>query len=121
VLAHGALLAADGEVLSTPHEPAELSVGELAQRIWRASGAGETADIALLGIRRGETLTEVLTGPGETLGGEARQGIAAIAGGPPSAGPAWVAERLEASMDGEAARAVWLEAMRRPGLLVPAT
>ena len=120
VLAHGALLAADGAVLSTPHEPAELSVGELAQRIWRAAGAGETADIALLGIRRGETLTEVLTGPGETLGGEARQGISAIAGGPPPAGPAWVAERLEASMDREAARAVWLEAMRRPGLLVPA-
>ena len=40
VLAHGALLAADGEVLSTPHDPAELSVGELAQRIWRAAGAG---------------------------------------------------------------------------------
>jgi nucleoside-diphosphate-sugar epimerase/sugar phosphate isomerase/epimerase len=121
VLAHGALLAADGEVLSTPHEPAELSVGELAQRIWQAAGAGETADISLLGIRRGETLTEVLTGAGETLGGEARQGIAAIAGGPTSAGPAWVAERLEASMGREAARAVWLEAMQRPGLLVPAT
>src|SRR5829696_5379199 len=119
VLAHGALLAADGEVLSTPDDPAELSVGELAQRIWRAAGAGETADIELLGIRRGETLTEVLTGPGETLAGESRQGIAAIAGGPPSAGPAWVAERLEGSMGREAARAVWLEAMRRPGLLVP--
>jgi nucleoside-diphosphate-sugar epimerase/sugar phosphate isomerase/epimerase len=120
VLAHGALLAADGEVLSTPHDPAELSVGELAERIWRAAGAGEAADIELLGIRRGETLTEVLTGPGETLGDEARQGIAAISGGAPSAGPAWVAERLEASMGREASRAVWLEAMRRPGLLVPA-
>jgi FlaA1/EpsC-like NDP-sugar epimerase len=120
VLAHGALLAADGEVLSTPHDPAELSVGELAQRIWRAAGAGGSADIELLGIRRGETLTEVLTGQGETLGGEARQGIAGITGGHTSAGPAWVAERLEASMGREAARAVWLEAMRRPGLLVPA-
>src|SRR5688572_11473704 len=85
VLAHGALLAADGEVLATPHDPAELSVGELAERIWRAAGAGEAADIELLGIRRGETLNEVLTGPGETLGGEARQGIAAISGGPASA------------------------------------
>ena len=120
VLAHGALLAADGEVLSTPHDPAELSVGELATRIWRAAGAGETADIELLGIRRGETLTEVLTGPGETLGDEARQGIAAIAGAQAPAGPAWVAERLEASMSREQARAVWLEAMQRPGLLVPA-
>ena len=26
----------------TPHDPAELSVGELAERIWRAAGAGET-------------------------------------------------------------------------------
>jgi len=121
VLAHGALLAADGEVLSTPHDPVELSVGELAQRIWSAAGAGETADIELLGIRRGETLSEVLTGPGETLGGEARQGIAAITGGATSAGPAWVAERLEASKGREASRAVWLEAMRRPGLLVPAS
>jgi FlaA1/EpsC-like NDP-sugar epimerase len=119
VLAHGALLAADGEVLATPHEPAELAVGELAERIWRAAGAGESADIELLGIRRGETLTEVLTGPGETLGGEARQGIAAIAGGAASAGPAWVAERLDPALGREDARAVWLEAMRRPGLLAP--
>ena len=120
VLAHGALLAGEGEVLSTPHDPSELSVGELAERIWRASGAGATADIELLGIRRGETLSEVLTGPDEELGGERFQGIAAIDGGPASPGPAWVAERLEASMSREQARAVWLEAMRRPGLLVPA-
>ena len=65
-------------------------------------------------------MSEVLIGPGEELGGEARQGIAAITGGAASAGPAWVAERLEAAMRREAARAVWLEAMRRPGLLVPA-
>jgi nucleoside-diphosphate-sugar epimerase len=118
VLAHGALLAREGAALATPHDPAQLSVGELAERIWRAAGAGEDADIELLGIRRGETLTEVLTGPGEQLGPERRQGIAAIEGGVPSAGPAWVAERLEAGMGREAARAVWLEAMRRPGLLV---
>ena len=55
----------------------------------------------------------------QQLGPERIQGIAAIAGGPPAAGPAWVAERLEAGMGREAARAVWLEAMRRPGLLVP--
>jgi nucleoside-diphosphate-sugar epimerase/sugar phosphate isomerase/epimerase len=120
LLAHGTLLAAEGEVLATPHDPAELSVGELAERIWRAAGAGDEADVELLGIRRGETLSEVLTGPGEQLGPERMQGIAAIAGGPVAPGPAWVAERLEAGADREAARAVWLEAMRRPGLLVPA-
>ena len=121
VLAHGALLAADGEVLSTPHDPAELSVGELAERIWRAAGAGETADIELLGIRRGETLTEVLTGPGRDArrrGAPGHRGDRRAARRRP--GPAWVAERLEASMGREEARAVWLEAMRRPGLLVPA-
>jgi FlaA1/EpsC-like NDP-sugar epimerase len=120
VLAHGALVAAEGAVLATPHDPAELTVGELAERIWRAAGAGDDADVELLGIRRGETLTEVLTGPGEQLGPERPQGIAAIEGGAPAPGPAWVAERLEAGMPRAAARAVWLEAMRRPGLLVPA-
>ena len=107
-------------MLASPHEPAELSVGELAGRIWRAAGAGESADIELLGIRRGETLSEVLTGPGEQLGGERFQGIAAIDAGPASPGPAWVAERLESGMSREQARAVWLEAMRRPGLVVAA-
>jgi UDP-glucose 4-epimerase len=111
VLAHGALLAAEGEVLATPHDPAELSVGELAARIWRAAGAGEQPDIELLGVRAGETMSEVLTGPGERLGPERHQGIAAIEGGAPASGPAWVAERLEAGMSREAARAVWLEAM----------
>ena len=120
VLAHGGLLAGEGEVLSAPHDPAELAVGELAERIWRAAGAGDAADIELLGIRRGETLTEVLTGPGEQLGPERHQGIAAIAGGAPSPGPAWVAERLEPGAGREAARAVWLEAMRCPALLAPA-
>jgi nucleoside-diphosphate-sugar epimerase len=130
-LAHGALVAAEGEVLATLHDPAELAVGELAERIWRAAGAGDAAHIELLGIRRGETLTEILTGPEERLGPERHQGIAAIDGGPPSSGPGWVAERLEAAgqsrrrADGgtgslELARAVWLEAMSRPGLLAPA-
>jgi nucleoside-diphosphate-sugar epimerase len=120
VLAHGALLAGDGEVLATPHDPAQLSVGELAERIWRAAGAGAEPDVEVLGMRRGETLTEVLTGEGERLGGELHQGIAAIEAPPLAPGPAWVAERLEAGMPREAARAVWMEAMSRPGLLVPA-
>jgi nucleoside-diphosphate-sugar epimerase/sugar phosphate isomerase/epimerase len=121
LLAHGALLAADGEVLATAHDPVQLSVGELAERIWRTAGAGDEPDIELLGIRRGETLTEVLTGPGERLGEERRPGVAPIEPPAPAAGPAWVAERLSAAMGREAARAVWLEAMSRPGLLaVPA-
>ena len=117
VLAHGALLAARGAVLATPHDPAQLSVGELAERIWRAARGGGEPEIDLLGIRAGETLTEVLTGPGEALGGEPLQGIAPIEPGPLSAGPAWVAERLTGGQGREEARAVWLEAMRRPALL----
>ena len=81
----------------------------LARRRRRRAGRHRAA-----GIRRGETMSEVLTGPGEQLGPERHQGIAAIEGGAPSAGPAWVAERLDAGMSREAARAVWLEAMR-PG------
>jgi hypothetical protein len=37
----------------------------------------------------------------------------------PAAGPAWIAERLSDGSSREQARTVWLEAMQRPGLLVP--
>ena len=57
-----------------------LTVGELAERIWRGAGREGDPDIDLVGIRRGETLTEVLTAPGEELGDEAFQGIAPIDG-----------------------------------------
>ena len=121
LVAHSALLAADGARLATPADPVSLTVGELASRIWRGSGrAGEPA-LDLLGIRRGETLGEVLTGPGESLGDEVHQGVCTIEGDIPTAGPAWVAERLTDGAGREEARAVWMEAMRRPGLLAPAT
>ncbi len=118
--AHGALLAADGVVLAGPGDPAMLTVGQLAERIWAQAGREGTPDMDVVGIRRGETLNEVLTGPGERTGTERHHGIAAIEGEIPTAGPAWVAERLPAKGGREEARAVWLEAMRRPGLLAPA-
>jgi nucleoside-diphosphate-sugar epimerase len=118
--AHGALLAADGTLLAGPGEPVMLSVGELAERIWRQTGREGEPELDVVGIRRGETLSEALTGPREQLGGETHQGIAPIACEIPSAGPAWVAERLPNRPSREEARAVWLEAMRRPGLLAPA-
>jgi hypothetical protein len=62
----------------------------------------------------------VLTGSGEELGEARRQGIAPILGEIPTAGPAWVVERLPESGGREESRAVWLEAMRRPGLLARA-
>jgi FlaA1/EpsC-like NDP-sugar epimerase len=117
--AHGALLAGEGAMLAAPFDPAMLTVGELAERIWAGAGCEGTPDIDLLGIRRGETLTEVITAPGEELADERHQGIAPIHGEIPTTAPAWVAERLPATGGREEARAVWLEAMQRPGLLTP--
>jgi nucleoside-diphosphate-sugar epimerase len=117
--AHGALLAGEGTLLAGPSDPAMLTVGELAERIWNGAGREGAPDIDLVGIRRGETLSEVLTAPGEEMGAERHQGIAPIHGEISTAGPAWVAERLPATGDREQARAVWLEAMQRPGLLTP--
>jgi nucleoside-diphosphate-sugar epimerase/sugar phosphate isomerase/epimerase len=115
--AHGALLAGEGVRLATAFEPTVLTVGELAARIWAQAGREGTPEIDLLGIRRGETLTEVLISPGEELGEERHQGIATIEGESSIAGAAWVAERLGADATREEARSVWLEAMRRPGLV----
>ena len=117
--AHATLLAADGVPLATASDPVVLTVGELASRIWRQAGREGEPDLDVLGIRPGETLSEVLIGPGEELGEERYQGIAPIAGEIPSAAPAWVVERLPERGAREETRAVWLEAMRRPGLLAP--
>jgi FlaA1/EpsC-like NDP-sugar epimerase len=115
--AHGALLAGEGAALATASDPTVLTVGELAGRIWREAGRTGSPDIDLLGIRRGETLSEVLVAPGEELGDERHEGIAAIEGETSIAGAAWVAERLTANATREEARSVWLEAMRRPGMV----
>ncbi len=76
--AHAALLARDGVQLAAPSDAVVLTVGELAQRIWREGGGEGEADIELLGIRPGETLSEVLVGPREELGEPRFQGIAPI-------------------------------------------
>jgi len=116
--AHGALLAATGELLAAPADPVTLTVGELASRIWRGCGREGELEIRAIGIRGGETMTEVLTGPGEELADEAHQGIAAIRGGPGSSCAVWVTERLtEGSHRDQDTGAVWLEALRRPDLL----
>ena len=119
LLAHGALVARDGAVLAAPADPAMLTVGELAARIWTQAGGDGDAELNLVGIRRGETMSEVLTRPGEELSGEPHQGISVIEGEIPTAGAAWVVERLPERASRESARAVWLEAMSRPGLLAP--
>ncbi|HZA90088.1 MAG TPA: polysaccharide biosynthesis protein [Solirubrobacterales bacterium] len=117
--AHAALLAGEGARLAAPADPVVLTVGELAERIWTQAGREGGPAVDLVGIRRGETMSEVLTGPGEELGGEPHQGISTIEGEIPTAGAAWVMERLPERATRESARAVWLEAMSRPGLLAP--
>jgi FlaA1/EpsC-like NDP-sugar epimerase len=119
LVAHGALLAGEGVPLCTASDAVTLTVGELAERIWRRAGPGGETEIELLGIRRGETLTEVLVGPGERLREARHQGTAEIEGEIATAGAAWVVERLPARGSREEARAIWLEAMQRPGLLAP--
>ena len=73
--AHAALLAAEGCVLATPANAPELTVAELATRIWSRAGNPGEPKVDLLGIRRGETLNEVQIAAGEQLGTERWQGI----------------------------------------------
>ncbi len=117
--AHGALLASKGVLLATPAGAPELTVGELATRIWHGAGHEGEPGVDLLGIRRGETLNEVLVGAGETLGDELYAGVAAIDTEASTAAASWVAERIGAKTSREDAREVWREAMERPGLIVP--
>ncbi len=120
LVAHSALLAGEGEALCTAADPAMISVGDLGARIWSAAGAPGSPAVDLLGVRPGETFREVLVGEGETLGSERRQGVAAIEGTTSTAGAAWAAEHLEERVAREAARPVWLEALRRAELVVAA-
>ncbi|HEX2436014.1 MAG TPA: polysaccharide biosynthesis protein, partial [Solirubrobacterales bacterium] len=115
--AHAVLVAREGALLAAPADPAMLTVGELAERIWRQVGREGEPPVDLVGIRRGETMNEVLTGPGEELSGEPHHGISVLRGEIPTTGAAWVAERLPERATRESARQVWLEAMSRPGLL----
>jgi nucleoside-diphosphate-sugar epimerase/sugar phosphate isomerase/epimerase len=117
--AHGALLAAEGVSLAAPADPPQLTVGELAQRIWRGAGGEGEPNVELTGIRRGETLSEVIVSPQEEVGEERFPGIAPIVAEIPTAAPAWIAERLPSGGSREESRALWREAMERPGLLSP--
>jgi nucleoside-diphosphate-sugar epimerase/sugar phosphate isomerase/epimerase len=117
--AHGALLASHGAMLATPAGAPELTVGELATRIWNGAGLEGEPNVDLLGIRRGETMGEVLVGDGERLGEELYPGVVEIESDVSTAAASWVAERIGAESSREEAREVWREAMERPGLIVP--
>ena len=117
LVAHAALLASEGDVLATAADPAVLSVGELASRIWAEAGREGVPAVDLMGVRAGETMTEVLIGEGEHLGEERHQGIVPIAGHASTAAAAWAVHRLGDRAAREDARAIWLEAARRPDLV----
>ncbi|MBD0290702.1 MAG: polysaccharide biosynthesis protein [Thermoleophilia bacterium] len=116
---HAVLLAGEGATLATAADPVTMTVGDLAARIWRAAGRSGSPALELVGIRPGETMSEVLVAPGEEVGEERFQGAAPIVGEVPTAAPAWALERLPEGSTREAARAVWLDALSRPGLLAP--
>jgi nucleoside-diphosphate-sugar epimerase len=110
LVAHGCLAARDGMRLLTAHDPVELSIGELAQRIWRTAASSEP-DVHVAGVRPGETTNEVLVGPGEELGGELWQGAASIER---DAGPsvaAAIVDEVERAAGASERRAVWLDAI----------
>lgn len=111
LMACGALLAPTDEVLAGAVDPVTMTVGELARRIWRQAGHADDPDLEIVGVRPGETMTEVMTGPGE------RQGAAAYPGFAPIRSPLTLDESLVAAVGeaapGAARRAVWLDVLRR--------
>lgn len=87
---------------------AERVWGELAERILTL---GDAPDLHVVGVRPGETMTEVLVDAGETLGDEVRPGLAAITTDTAADAPAAVVEAVEACRTAEDRRRVWLCAL----------
>jgi nucleoside-diphosphate-sugar epimerase/sugar phosphate isomerase/epimerase len=110
LVAHGCLAAEGGARLVTAHEPVELAIGEVAGRIWRLAAGGEP-DLHIAGVRPGETMDEVLVGPGEELGEELYQGCAQIRGDAPAASAAAVVAEVERAAGPDERRRLWLEAL----------
>jgi len=110
LIAHGAVMAAEGTTLATAAEPVSLTVGELGERVWRGvHGTTAAAPLHLVGVRAGETMREVLVGPGEQLGSERLQGAAPITGVGSLDGLADVVGALDALASLHARREHWLE------------
>jgi FlaA1/EpsC-like NDP-sugar epimerase len=109
-----------GPGLLTAADPAMLTVGELAARIWRGTGGGAEPDFHVLGVRPGETMDEVLTGSGERLGEEIWSGVAEIVAAPAADDGIWrtdpallaaLIDEVERNATAEERRAVWLRAL----------
>jgi nucleoside-diphosphate-sugar epimerase len=116
LVAHGAL---PGPGLLTAAQAATLTVGELAARVWRGAGAPGEPDLHVVGVRPGETMDEVLTGAGEELGEEARQGAATILAAPPVDAVAALDLLDERAADAQERRRAWLRALEPAAAPVP--
>ncbi len=114
LLAHGALLGGGAVRLVSAADPITMTVGELAARIWRQTGHADDPAITLVGVRPGEVMREVITGPHERLGEELLQGCAAIEGPSPLEETRALVADLEQARDVEERRALLLSALRRP-------
>ena len=119
LVAHGALAARDGTRLLTAAEPVEEEIGAIAERIWTLAGPSGPADMHIAGVRPGETMSEILVGPGEELGEEVRMGAAAILGDAPTDAAAAVVEEVERCSGAEERRQAWLAALTPPRAAVP--
>ena len=121
LLAHGALAAGDGERLATACDPAPFTVGEVAERIWRQAGRQGTPDLDVVGVRPGETMSELLVGEGEALGPEGYGGFAAIEAVEDPEATDELLARLGEAGDRRARRAVWLAALAAGPGVAPVT
>jgi nucleoside-diphosphate-sugar epimerase len=104
-------LAAHEHRLLTAADATVLTVGELAERIWRGAGPGGPLDVDLIGVRAGETMSEILVASDEDLGGEVLAGAAPITGGPHPADAEALVAAVEAAAGAEARRAAWLDGL----------
>jgi O-antigen biosynthesis protein WbqV len=105
-----------GPTLLTAANPATLTVGELASRVWRGAGGGAEPELHVMGVRPGETMDEVLIGPSEQLGEEGWSGTVPIAadrnaGEFGTAALAAIVEDVERCADAHERRDLWLRAL----------
>lgn len=113
LLAHAVLCGARGATLVTAADPRQLTVGELAERVWRLAGPGGAPPTETIGPRPGENHHEILAAPGEQVGGELFQGTAPITTDPDLLAAAVRdaearADAADAAPDATARRRIWL-------------
>jgi nucleoside-diphosphate-sugar epimerase/sugar phosphate isomerase/epimerase len=121
LLAHALLVAGPAENLVAASDAVTLTVGDVAERIWRLAGAEGEPPIERIGVRPGETMSEVIAGPGEELAQDAFPGVAAIRTAEPGAELAEMVAALEDHPTPADRRAAWLAALSPESFAAPAS